>query len=632
LPNEESHLLLSPDGRRVVAEDEIGDITRGELLRRIPNGGERQKWCFSGDGQRAAVLTNAGSYGPSTVQVIEIATWANLGAPRATTWQTEQWPATFALNHDGTLAVISEPNGLVRICRIATGANAARSVCTFRGSPPYQFGPDSSWLLTGCINGGFQQVDAFTGIVRRTFPGSNQVQGFEVSRSGRHVRVWQDYDVIGELLKGRRSKGRQGEVWCLETGELLAAVLNSIRDETCVFNPSRTRMALPGTDGLLRIWDLDQRRVLMPLPVQALAWGWSPDGNKLTVVTRSLEIEEFDGSPWKADEHKTTKVPFQLLTRPQQTSVPGVQLVAWLDWTAGGANGSSVAVWSPVVYQSFGGRMCRYQLPKDQDGERAAFVEGSLCDDVRFQDDFVRRGEYLFATSRDRALEVYRLGGLTDIPQRVTVTGPLNEGFGRRLVVANNIVCVLWEYVGASSNIPEIHIYDVAEPASPVEKGVFRPTLPANSGCLIGPWLYLGLGVNYTNRIEAVDIRDPKHPVFHGQLALAGWPRELLDAGPGRLVALLGESAVLIDITDPARLRMIGEPLRIPAFTGVVMPWGGRRLLITGEAAVSVAEHGLKLEGWLPGRGHGQGVTSEGDLAIIPSYYGAYVFRVRPPP
>ncbi len=77
---------------------------------------------------------------------------------------------------------------------------------------------------------------------------------------------------------------------------------------------------------------------------------------------------------------------------------------------------------------------------------------------------------------------------------------------------------------------------------------------------------------------------------------------------------------------------MVGSPLQVPARSGVVMPWGEKQLLITGEAAVSVGKHELKLEGWLPGRGHWEGATSEGDLAIIPSYYGAYVFRVRPPP
>jgi serine/threonine protein kinase/WD40 repeat protein len=618
LLDEASRLSLSPDGRWLVAGDEIWDITRGELVRRIPHVDQRLKCRLSGNGQRAAILADPGS--SLTIQVVELKTWTSLGAPLATTWETwqsEDSLASFALNHDGTLAAISSPNGLVRICRIATGTNGARSLCTFSGAPPYQFGPDGSWLLTGRTNGGFQQVEVCTGIARKTFPGPKQVRGFEVSRSGRHVRVWKNLDMMETWGEGWR-----GEVWCLETGEFLAAVPLTVGDESFVFNPSGTRMAIPGTDGFLRIWDLDQRRMLMPLPVQAFAWGWSPDGNKLTVVRKDLEIEEFDGSPWKVGEQKPSKVPFQLLTRPQQTSVPGVQLVARLDWTAGGANGASVAVRPPVVYQSFGGRMCRYQLPND-DGERAAFVEGSLCDDVHFQDDFVRRGEYLFATSRDRALEVYRLGGLSGIPQRVTVTGPVNGGFGSRLVVANDILCVLGEYV---------HIYDVAEPASPVQKGIFRATLPARTGCLMGPRLYLGLGVNYTNLVEAVDIRDPQRPVFLGQLSLPGLPYELLDAGPGRLVALLGGSAVLIDIRDPARLRMIGEPLRIPAFTGVVMPWGGRRLLITGEAAVSVAEHGLKLEGWLPGRGHWPSATSEDDLAVIPSVYGAYVFRVRPPP
>jgi hypothetical protein len=55
-------------------------------------------------------------------------------------------------------------------------------------------------------------------------------------------------------------------------------------------------------------------------------------------------------------------------------------------------------------------------------------------------------------------------------------------------------------------------------------------------------------------------------------------------------------------------------------------------LLITGAAAVSVAENELKLEGWLPGHGSRHRATSEGDLAIIPSGFGAYVFQVRPPP
>jgi len=56
-------------------------------------------------------------------------------------------------------------------------------------------------------------------------------------------------------------------------------------------------------------------------------------------------------------------------------------------------------------------------------------------------------------------------------------------------------------------------------------------------------------------------------------------------------LAMLGNSAALIDISDPTRLKLIRRPLSVPAYTDVMMPWGNRRLLITGAAAVSVAKN-----------------------------------------
>jgi hypothetical protein len=159
-------------------------------------------------------------------------------------------------------------------------------------------------VLTGRTNGGLQQVDISTGSVRRTIPSRfESANGIEVSRSGRYVRVWED-----DL--GLTS----GEVWSVATGELLGLMPLCLPSRCSVLDPAETRMAIPGADSLMRIWDLEQRRVLLMLPIQAIAWSWSSDGNRLRVIRSDIEIEEFDGSPWKPGEAKEARVPFTDVT------------------------------------------------------------------------------------------------------------------------------------------------------------------------------------------------------------------------------------------------------------------------------------------------------------------------------
>jgi hypothetical protein len=134
-------------------------------------------------------------------------------------WQGEkwQWPGDLALNYDGTLAVVGVSNGLVVVCTVAAG-NGNRFLCSFPGTPPYQFGPADLWVVTGRTNGGFQQVDVRTGTIKRTFPSrlrlfNGDYSSFEVSRSGRHVSV-----------RNWRNEGAWIEVWNIVTGELLTTV------------------------------------------------------------------------------------------------------------------------------------------------------------------------------------------------------------------------------------------------------------------------------------------------------------------------------------------------------------------------------------------------------------------------
>jgi hypothetical protein len=286
--------------------------------------------------------------------------------------------------------------------------------------------------------------------------------------------------------------------------------------------------------------------------------------------------------------------------------------------------------------------MSLYQLPADPNAGRVAFVksygESNPSGPVGNKSDTVRPGGYLFTTAD--GYEVYRPEDPADLSQRVAIHDPKDGRWGWPigLVVAGNLACDL---VNPPEPPSATRIFDVTVPQSAVLRGTFSSPFRACCGYLAGQHLYLGL-VTYemnsneksqviTNLVEVVDITDPSHPVSIGQLALPGNPNELLAAGPDRLVALLGESVVLIDISDPAQMKMIGKPLSAPAHTGVLMPWGERRLLLTGAAAISVAADGLNLEGWLPGQGS-ENATCQGDLAIIPNDYGAYLFRVRPPP
>ena len=629
---------ISPDGRWLNEPRGIWDMEQGALVRH--GGGERLGllW-FSGDGRRAAHLTYTpeSAKGPLSAQVVDTATWLPVGALLVPDLGFQfdedgiQVFRGFQLNEDGTLAAIMGANGRVHICGVASAAGSTKILAEFAGAPPFQFGPDGSWLLAGRAEGGFQQVEVRTGIVRGTFPSRTEnVRGFEISRSGRHVHV-----------RGERNYRQGGEIWDLQTGELLGKMPSPVHPDSMVFHPGGKRMALQGPDSLLRIWDLDQRKVLITLPVQPLAWAWSRDGNRLMVVLTDLEIEEFDGSPWKPGERNAPGLPFKNLTAARATGVPGVEIVARLSRREiVGEDGSAAAVRPGTICHIDDCGMILYQLPADPNAERVAFLDSyrrsNPLGPVGNKSDTVRPGEYLFTTAEGQ--EVYRPENPADPSQRVACHDPRGGDWywPTGFVVAGNLACDL---VNPPKPPSETQIFDISVPQSAVLRGTFSSPLSARCGYLAGQHLYLGQ-ISYgdeqrqgtTRLVEAVDLTDPSHPVSVGQLALPEIPCELLGAGPDRLVALLGESVVLIDISDPARMKMIGKPLSAPAHTGVLMPWGERRLLITGAAAISVADNGLKLEGWLPGQGS-ENATCQGDLAIIPNdSWVTYVCRVRPPP
>jgi WD40 repeat protein len=111
---------------------------------------------------------------------------------------------------------------------------------------------------------------------------NHQTVGWEISPNGRQA-VWYDK--------------RAARVISLETGEVLFEVGGSVGMIWASFSPDGGRLAGPGADDQIRLWDVAAAKVVAKLPVRGRFARFSSDGSRLVVISPEGELSVLDGTP-----------------------------------------------------------------------------------------------------------------------------------------------------------------------------------------------------------------------------------------------------------------------------------------------------------------------------------------------
>jgi WD40 repeat protein len=190
------------------------------------------------------------------------------------------------VSSDGTFVALAHRPGEVLIYRIASPGTEAVEQCRFAAKPPIAFSPDGTWILTGGPHDGFQKVDVRSGKVIRSFQADLEaVRGFALSPNGQLAVCYVDGLPLLDL----------------ESGQLIPTegITHSRYEVPQVgFSPDGQRLALPGRDRRLNIWDTTTRSLITSFDVSAIQIRFSEDGQRITAIGPQGAIRVLDGSPW----------------------------------------------------------------------------------------------------------------------------------------------------------------------------------------------------------------------------------------------------------------------------------------------------------------------------------------------
>jgi WD40 repeat protein len=197
--------------------------------------------------------------------------------------------ANFAFSPDSRLLAVVTDTNSITVHRLGIDGDSPAEVCRIRGQYPVCFGPTGDWLLANRPGGGFLKADSRTGAVQDEFqrdvmgdPSNHQRVGWEISPNGRQA-VWYDK--------------RATRVISLETGQILFEVGSSIGITWASFSPDSSRLAGPGADDQIRLWDVAAAKAVVKLPVRGWFARFSSDGSRLVVISPEGELSVLDGTP-----------------------------------------------------------------------------------------------------------------------------------------------------------------------------------------------------------------------------------------------------------------------------------------------------------------------------------------------
>lgn len=290
---------LEPDGTWLLEGNRERLVADGSIIRQLSEASSSSipKWGLISQNGRVIVQANADS---GQVEVWD----ARSDKPAATIirfqgpWEgylewivggggTKYEPErNLALSADGEyLALLHRPDE-IRIYRIPSPGKEAVEQCRFPGSPPLALGPDNTWILSTKGSNGVQKVALDSGKVLQVFPlNQTPVRGWEISRDGRLAICYTEGLPLLDLESGQ----------IIPTG---GGFQHEFLNPQASFSTDGARLAFPGSDRRLKIWNITTLSLVTTLDIPASQVCFWPDGQHLTVVSPEGSIRVLDGTPW----------------------------------------------------------------------------------------------------------------------------------------------------------------------------------------------------------------------------------------------------------------------------------------------------------------------------------------------
>ena len=236
-------------------------------------------------------------------------------------------------------------------------------------------------------------------------------------------------------------------------------------------------------------------------------------------------------------------------------------------------------------------------------------------DPLGFSYDLKIFGNYLYLADGGVGVMVF---DITD-PVNPSLINTISTAGPRRLLIENNLL-----YLGRYSPIyPALTIYDISDPASPVELGSLDSTKYVMGIAKSGNYVYLGTGYD---GIMVVNVSDPANPVAETTLDPNGYisRMSIFDT----LLAVAGGygGLILLNIADQSNPSLISQfntfglamdvVFNGPTYIYLANHYGGINALNISDPTSPILENSISVPG------ANLDVETSGNVAFLTGYYG----------
>ncbi|HSJ51753.1 MAG TPA: WD40 repeat domain-containing protein, partial [Actinomycetota bacterium] len=230
----------------------------------------------------------------STDEGNSIALWDLATGRKLRTFRVSGGPITsFNVTDDGT-GIAASQTGFLTAWDVGTGEEVFRFDCECATLVDVDWSPDGEHLLAAGDFGAVGILDT-TGSLVRTLDeeGNVYLTSARFSPDGRFV-------VTALQRDGSGAPHYRQTIWEWERGTVVGAIQpidNRNTARVAVFDPSGSRVATSGNDGVPRIWDIDTGRILVALAGHSSApWdvAFSPDGSRIATAGSEGVVRLFD--------------------------------------------------------------------------------------------------------------------------------------------------------------------------------------------------------------------------------------------------------------------------------------------------------------------------------------------------
>jgi WD40 repeat protein len=199
---------------------------------------------------------------------------------------------------DGRMVAAGQQDGLVTAWGLSTG-NELFGVQQNGGVVDVDWSPDGAHLATATISGSIRILDTRGELDRRLNEGKHLLlYSARFSPDGRRILT----DVRPERLE---TQNYRETLWDWQSGRIVGSIAPGDGRNAAyvaIFDPTGSRIATSGSDGIPRIWDPETGRSLVTLGAHAGApmdIAYSPDGSRVATAGSDGIVRLFDGASGK---------------------------------------------------------------------------------------------------------------------------------------------------------------------------------------------------------------------------------------------------------------------------------------------------------------------------------------------